>query len=110
MRQLADRHLRDIELAGFDQFFSPTDSWSSEAIKRIYDLGIVFGSVFNWSEPGYIRMAPPDSGGAVGADDVLAAVSVEAYKDDNRRKLGASGTDERHLFVYIHPRNFLLWC
>jgi hypothetical protein len=37
------------------------------------------------------------------------AIEVEAKKNDNRRKLVASGCDERHLFVYVDRRNYLAW-
>lgn len=37
------------------------------------------------------------------------AIREEADKPDNRRKLGAAKTEERHLFVYVHPRNYLPW-
>lgn len=36
------------------------------------------------------------------SNHVNAAVLREANRSDNRRKLGAASTDERHLFVYLH--------
>jgi len=55
-------------------------------------------------------MAPPGGGGAVGPTLALDAVSREAFRDDNRRKLASAGTSERHLAVYIDVMNFRAWC
>jgi hypothetical protein len=40
---------------------------------------------------------------------VQDAVLQEATKKDNRRKLIASGSPERHLFVYVDPNRYPAW-
>ena len=65
------------------------------------------GAVIQWQQPGYIHMALPITGGAIGPSLVLDAVKVETFKDDNRKRLGFAGTDERHLLVYMHHGNYL---
>jgi hypothetical protein len=47
-------------------------------------------------------MALPGSGGAVGVSTVIEAAEREAFKTDNRKKLGADGTPEKHLAVYVY--------
>jgi hypothetical protein len=47
------------------------------------------------------------AGGLVSGERLQQAIEVEAKKNDNRRKLVASGCDERHLFVYVDRRNYL---
>ena len=59
-------------------------------------------------EPGYITMALPRAGGAVGTASVVEAVEREALKPDNRKKLCASAKRERHLAVYVYT-NTLPW-
>jgi len=53
---------------------------------------------------------PPSNGDAVSASDVFEAVRIEAYKKDNRQKLRASNTEERHLLVYVDSQNLGPWC
>ena len=40
----------------------------------------------------------------------LRFVTRLALKDDNRRKLGAAGTNKRHLAVYVFATNYSPWC
>ena len=47
-------------------------------------------------------MSLPGRGGAVGVGTVLEAAEREAFKIDNRRKLGAAASVERHLAVYVY--------
>lgn len=111
IRQMADEYLAAVESAGIETFLGPSDRWEYPSVERIYsDLSVFSGAVIAWKEPGYMRIAPPGGGGAVAAPLVLEAVKREAFKEDNRRKLGAASADERHLLVYVHPRNFLPWC
>ena len=49
----------------------------------------------------------PGGGGRVDAEDVQQVVRVEAEKADNRKKLGDSGAESRHLFVYVVFLNYL---
>ena len=54
-------------------------------------------------------MSPPGGGGSVDARTVIKAAWREVLKSDNRRKLGVSGVDERHLAVYVYLTNYLPW-
>lgn len=56
-----------------------------------------------------IGIAPPGDGGLVAPDLVNAAVETEAWKPDNRRKLGTASADEKHLFVYVTTANHVVW-
>lgn len=101
LRKSADRHLAAIEDAGIEKFWAPTDDRPSvEAIYR--DLGVMSGSVASWVKPGNILMSFPGSGGAVGVSTVIEAAEREAFRTDNRKKLGASRCSERHLAVYLY--------
>src|ERR1044072_3286209 len=64
----ADRYLAKIEQEGQDEFFALPHWPSSDGIAQIYeDLRVISGRVMSWVNPGFIRMAPPGSGGAVAA-------------------------------------------
>jgi hypothetical protein len=45
----------------------------------------------------------------VSSEHVHRAIEAEANKDGNTRKLAIAEADERHLFVYIDPQNYLPW-
>ena len=110
IRELADKYLYDIEADGLENFFGATDSNYYPSVDRIsQDLGIDHGRVVRWKTPGYIRMATPGAGGFVMPENFQKAIETEAFKKDNRRKLIAAGTSERHLFVYVSSLNFLPW-
>jgi hypothetical protein len=107
VRKEADKYLAAIESAGIEEFWGPTDRRPS--VDAIYcDLGVRNGSVASWIKPGHIVMGLPGAHGAIGASTVIEAVEREAFKDDNRRKLGAVGEGERHLAVYVYLTN-LAW-
>jgi hypothetical protein len=74
-----------------------------------YDLKIVSGSVISTGASPKICIASPGGGGAVGPSIAIEAGRKEAWKQDNREKLGAAKTDERHLVVYIDIINGLPW-
>jgi hypothetical protein len=110
IRNDADRLLATLEASGIEEFFGPGDWHEHPAIDALYrGLRVFSGSVIR-SRTGCILMAPPGSGGAVGATLALDAVRSEALKEDNRRKLASAGTSERHLAVYIDVMNFCAWC
>ena len=112
LRSSVDRYLADIEAEGIDRFWGPTDV-NSPSVERIYrDLAVISGSVFpHWKEPGQIGIALPSRGGAFKkAGAAVEAGEKEAFKDDNRKKLGASGATERHLVVYVFLTNYEPWC
>jgi hypothetical protein len=110
IRDKIDEYIAAIESAGIEKFFFFSQK-DHPSVERIYaDLGVVSGSVFPyWKEPGFIKIAPPGGGGALNASTVIEAVEREAFKNDNRRKLGASGAAERHLAVYVYMTNYLPW-
>ncbi len=108
IRKKADEYLAAIESDGIERFFSRTDLRPN--VERIYEeLGVESGAVLPCKEPGYILIALPGGGGAMGPQRVFEAVRREAFKTDNRNKLGKAGTEERHLVVYVHPGNYLPW-
>lgn len=110
IRALADKYLADVEAEGLTRFFSPSDAVAHDSVRRIWnDLGVLSGSVMKWKTPGQIGISPPDGGGAVGIGHFVDAVRLVAEKTDNRCKLARAATQERHLFVYIQPRNYLAW-
>lgn len=111
IRAKADAYLAAIEADGIERFYSATDAARHESIERIYiDLHILSGSVIRWKTPGYIRLSPPGGGGPLNADRTIAAAKIEAFKEDNRKKLGAASGDEKHLAVYISMTHFVPWC
>jgi hypothetical protein len=72
-----------------------------------YDLKIKSASVI-WDEgPAKIFIAQTARGGAVGPSVALKAGEHECQKHDNRKKLGAAKTAERHLLVYVGESNGL---
>jgi hypothetical protein len=100
LRKEIDNYLAAIELAGIEKFWGPTDCRPS--VEAIYaDLGVVSGSVVSWIKPGHILMALPGTCGAFGAISVIEAAEREAFKADNRKKLGAAAGAERHLAIYV---------
>jgi len=110
IRAMSDCYLAAIEAEGLEQFDAFTDADDSPAVCRIFqDLKIEAGRVLRWRPSGRIGIALPGSGGLVEAESVTRAVESEAWKVDNRRKLGMVEAPERHLFVYVDPNNYLVW-
>jgi hypothetical protein len=110
IRTHVDEHLAAIEAEGRHQFFAYTDANTSPAVARILrELWIEAGDVMQWKPPNCIGIAFPGQGGWVSAEHVQRAIEAEANKEDNRRKLAVAGMDERHLFVYVDPQNYLPW-
>lgn len=94
VRKNADRYLSAIETAGIEKFWGPTDDHPS--VEGIYrDLGVMTGSVAPWITP-RIKMSLPGTGGGVDATTVIDAAEREAFKPDNRKKLGIATSRERH--------------
>jgi hypothetical protein len=111
IRSRVDEYLAAIESEAIERFYAPTD-WQNPSVERIYhDLGVVAGSVFpHWRKPGQIGIGLPGGGGPLNARAATEAAEREAFKGDNRRKLGAAGTNGRHLVVYVYVTNYLPWC
>jgi hypothetical protein len=118
IRRKADEYLARVEQAGLDSFrcldaytarqqreaglekvFSPPVPRCVEDI--CYDLKILGGSVISNGASPQIFISHPRGGGAVGPGTAVRAGEREASKEDNRKKLGAAKTDERHFVVYI---------
>jgi hypothetical protein len=74
-----------------------------------FNLKIMSGSAISDTTASQILIQHSVRGGAVRASVATDAGEREASKDDNRRKLGAAGTGERHLVVYIDVMNGLPW-
>lgn len=110
LRRNIDDYLSEVEAEGVRDFFSWVDAGTSPAVARIfYDLQVEGARVVRQNPPGQIRIALPRGGGYVNAIDVQRSVEAEAAKTDNRKKLRASGLEERHLFVYVEPTYYLPW-
>jgi|SRR5579884_1520390 len=107
IRTDADSCLAELEKEGIDGF-SCVDS-SSTVQKACCHLGITGGSVISFTGKPTIHIAGPVVGGAVGPSLAIEAGEREALKPDNRQKLGAAGTDERHLVVYVDVSYGLAW-
>src|ERR1022692_114665 len=109
IRMAADDRLSRLEQAGRDEFSWVRD-WHHQCVQDVCrNLKITSGSVIRTGAAPMIRIASPGGGGAVGASTAIAAGEKEAWKQDNRKKLGAAKTAERHLVVYIDPMNGLPW-
>jgi hypothetical protein len=108
IRNEVDEYLSRVEQAGIESFY-----WVWNEHPSVEDicckLGIVSGSVVHAGTSPHIRIQLPIGGGALGAITAVKAAEKEAWKQDNRKKLGASKTAERHLVVYIDPTNGLPW-
>ena len=72
-------------------------------------LGVTGGRCYDSTGPGRAYLQVAGSGSLVSAEAVVAVLVSEAEKEDNRRKLGATTLDERHLFVYIHHSSSEAW-
>ncbi len=107
IRQSADRYLANLEQEGIDSFFCVSSrTQSTRQICR--DLRIAFGSVLSSYGQPTILIGHPIGAGAVGPRVAIKTGETEAWKEDNRKKLGAAKTAERHLVVYI-PAGSLPW-
>jgi hypothetical protein len=113
IRTHVDEYLAALEAQGHHRFCAWEDVNPSSAVTRILqELRIQAGEVMRWKTPNCIGIAFPSQGGLISAEHVQRA--IEAAVNNKRQKLAAAkvdGTDvdERHLFVYIDPRNYLPW-
>lgn len=109
IRDGVDSFIAAIEAEGRNQFNAFTDSAESPAVCAILkELGIEQGRVSSFKSPG-IAIAMPGDGGLVDPLLVNEAVETEAFKVDNRRKLGSTEGLERHLFVYVTRTRHVVW-
>jgi hypothetical protein len=107
IRTDADFYLAELEKEGIDRFFCVSSSSSVQ--KACCYLQITGGGVISSDGNPTIHIAGPGGGGAVGPSLAIEAGERETLKKDNRRKLGAAQTAERHLVVYIDGGNGLAW-
>jgi hypothetical protein len=118
IRKEVDECLSLLERAGIEHFSSadafnrllsggagykdlqmcPTDRCVEDVC---YDLRIMSGSTIPGDTPPKIFILNPIEGGAVGPTVAIEAGELEARKEDNRKKLGAANSSERHLMVYV---------
>jgi hypothetical protein len=107
IRADADIYLAALEREGIDSFSCVCSSPSVQ--KACCHLQITGGAVISSDLNPTIRIAGPGGGGAVGPSLAIEAGERAALKQDNRRKLGAAQTTERHLVVYIDGSSGLAW-
>lgn len=103
----ADQLLALLEREGIDGF-DYFDQWKpgcSQTVRELcYQLRVTEGYVLSSAGKPMIRINSPIRGSAVG--DSLALIHAgEACMEENREKLGAAKTAERHLVVYVHPQS-----
>jgi hypothetical protein len=127
IREGADERLAVLEDTGVDQF-SAFEVYESKQIKeagldsilgdRVVpqcveslcdDLLLQDGGVISSGAPPKILLRFPIYGGTVGPERAIEAGKAEAWKEDNRKKLAAAATNERHLVTFIHVTNGLAW-
>lgn len=105
--------LRALELCQVDTIvpdrkLDPSDpDWALEnelrstpEVEELRNLGVQGATSFTQGPAGLITTGS-HSLFSTHPDLVVEAVEVEASKDDNRRKLAASGSTDRHLFVWV---------
>jgi hypothetical protein len=98
---------RMVKAAGIEKYVGLSVPECYE--KLCYDLQLMNGRVVDAGDSPKIFINHPIGGGAVGPSVAIKAGEREAWKDDNRKKLGAAKTDERHLVVYVDVMNGLPW-
>jgi hypothetical protein len=109
IRDAADEYLSSLEQTGKEKFWWVRD-FENQCVQDICrDLRITSGSVLPPRDSPTILIALPGGGGAVGPSIAVKAGEVEAWKPDNRKKLGTAKTAEHHLVVYIDVMNGLPW-
>lgn len=106
IRKNADQFLAKLEgegINGFDYF----DQWKpgcSQTVRELCcQLGVTEGYVLSSAGEPMIKVECPIEGRVVGASLAIEAVEKVAWKPDNRQKLGAAKTNERHFVVYMGP-------
>ena len=97
--------LEEHGVAEFRWLADPLELAVDPVVRSTYaaldDVGVDHAHAVLSKEGGGFSLVVHKLGGFVGAVDVVKAVETEAWKQDNRRKLAAMETDERHLFVWI---------
>jgi hypothetical protein len=98
--QKLDTYLSALEMNGISNF-SLNDLHIPEVNEICAALHVDHGMVVRTSAPPAIYLTPSSGGGFVDPLNAVEAGLREAWKEDNRKKLGGSTCPERHLAVYI---------
>jgi hypothetical protein len=128
IREEADRRLAALEEAGIDEFSVLEVAESKQlraagleeifpdkilprSVESICDrLMLRAGGVVTSQGPSpQIILRHPTYGGTVGPMRAIDAGNTEAWKQDNRKKLGRAAATERHLVVFVDVTNGLAW-
>src|ERR1019366_2633796 len=112
VRERVDQYLAAIEREGLGRFCVPIHASAFPSVRKIFDdLRIYYGYATVWNPPGRIYIDQPIHVAMTRVDSchVLRAIENEASKLDNKSKLAAVAAPERHLFVYLHWRNYPAW-
>ncbi len=108
IRRQADSLIAGFERNGVDDI-DCLRSYSDSTISNVCNELLITGARVVADAGAQIIICHPVRGGAVGQDSAVRAAEEEASKPDNKRKLGAAGTTERHLAVYIDARAGVPW-
>ena len=92
IRKDVDRYLAEIESQGIRLFDPAINCHNHVSVERIRRDLMIYSGNAELGESGYITMCPPIEGGFFGGSLVNEAVTLEALKLDNRRKLASADT------------------
>lgn len=112
IRSNVDQYLAGVEQEGLDEFFAPKDAATFPSVGKILkDLRIECGFVTVWDPPGRIGIAPPsqNSPSLVDSFSTVQRAVESAVLKKREKKFAALDAPERHLFIYVHPRNYPVW-
>jgi len=102
----------EIEREKLTGFFAFRDASLFPGVRKIFeDLKIEAGTIAVWKPPGRIGIAQPSQNVLSPTDSFSAvqrAVEREVLKK-RRKKFVSLDAPERHLFVYVDPRNYPAW-
>lgn len=102
--------LAALEAHDIDSFNANLVHGTNEAtLLPLRRIGIDHASVVKREQPPVIFLLPPGQGTCVDPGHLERAVVDEAFKEDNRNKLGSAAEAERHLFIYVDCRNYDAW-
>lgn len=103
-----DSYLSALENEGINNF-SLSDLHTPSVMELCEVLGVEHGTVITASPPPALYLTPSGEGGLIDSSSAIDAGRREAWKSDNRKKLGGSGANERHLAVYIDLSDASAW-
>jgi len=110
IRQKVDEYVAAIEQEGLARFCASIDATISPSVTRIFNnLWIYSGYTTVWKPPGRIGIDAPIHVDMTRVDSrhVLRVIGNLALR--KREQLAAVNAPERHLFIYLHPRNYPAW-